>query len=202
MTIDTIVYRERKVHRVLRRGSDLIAATLALLIALPILLLAAIAIKLDDGGPVFFRQKRVGRFEALFTIYKLRTMRPALCGDHLSPHGRDDMRVTRVGKWLRKLSIDELPQILNVLLGDMSLVGPRPEMPFIVDGYERWQHLRHLVTPGITGLWQTKCRSTVPLYRPEATTLDLEYIKRKSPLFDIVLIGRTFASLISTRGAF
>ncbi len=202
MTIDTIVYRERKVHRVLRRGSDVIAATLALLIALPILLLAVIAIKLDDGGPVFFLQKRVGRFEALFTIYKLRTMRPALCGDRLSPHGSGDIRVTRVGKWLRKLSIDELPQLLNVLLGDMSLVGPRPEMPFIVDGYERWQHLRHLVTPGITGLWQTKCRSTVPLYRPEATTLDLEYIKRKSPLFDIVLIGRTFASLISTRGAF
>jgi lipopolysaccharide/colanic/teichoic acid biosynthesis glycosyltransferase len=202
LTIETIVYRDRRVHRVLRRGSDLIVATLALLIAAPILLLAALAIKLDDGGPVFFLQKRVGRFEALFTIYKLRTMRPTLCGDRLSPHGRGDMRVTRVGKWLRKFSIDELPQLVNVLLGDMSLVGPRPEMPFIVDGYERWQHLRHLVTPGITGLWQTKCRSTVPLYRPEATTLDLEYIKRKSPLFDIVLIGRTFASLISTRGAF
>jgi lipopolysaccharide/colanic/teichoic acid biosynthesis glycosyltransferase len=202
LTIDTIVFRERKVSRILRRGSDLIVATLALLIAAPILLLAAVAIKLDDGGPVFFFQKRVGRFEAIFTIYKLRTMRPALCVDRLSPHGRGDMRVTRVGQWLRKLSIDELPQLLNVLLGDMSLVGPRPEMPFIVDGYERWQHLRHLVTPGITGLWQTKCRSTVPLYRPEATTLDLEYIRRKSPLFDIVLIGRTFASLISTRGAF
>jgi lipopolysaccharide/colanic/teichoic acid biosynthesis glycosyltransferase len=200
--LSSIVYRERRFRRFLRRGCDLTFASLALAVALPILLLAALAIKLEDGGPVLFFQSRVGRFEHFFTIYKLRTMRPALCGDDVSPQAKDDLRITRVGKWLRTLSIDELPQLVNVIRGEMSIVGPRPEMPFIVEGYEHWQHIRHLVTPGITGLWQTKCRSTVPLYRPEATTLDIEYIRRASPLFDIELIGRTVLSLISTRGAF
>jgi lipopolysaccharide/colanic/teichoic acid biosynthesis glycosyltransferase len=202
MIVGSIVYRERRLRRFFRRGCDVTFAALALAIALPLLLLAALAIKLDDGGPIFFSQRRVGRFEQLFTIHKLRTMRANMCRDSLSPSAQGDLRITRVGKWLRKFSIDELPQLVNVVRGDMSIVGPRPEMPFIVAGYERWQHVRHLVTPGITGLWQTKCRSTVPLYRPEATSLDIEYIRRASPFFDIVLIGRTVFSLISTRGAF
>ncbi|MGP6156483.1 MAG: sugar transferase [Vulcanimicrobiaceae bacterium] len=202
MALGSIVYRERRVGRALRRVCDVTLALVALVVALPILLLAALAIALDDGAPVLFKQKRVGRFERCFTIYKLRTMRANLCVDGVSPHASGDQRITRVGKWLRRFSIDELPQLVNVLRGEMSIVGPRPEMPFIVEGYESWQHVRHLVTPGITGLWQTKCRSTVPLYRPEATSLDIEYIRRASPLFDIELIGRTVYTLISTRGAF
>jgi lipopolysaccharide/colanic/teichoic acid biosynthesis glycosyltransferase len=129
-------------------------------------------------------------------------MRANMCRDGVAPQAQGDSRITRVGRWLRKLSIDELPQLLNVIRGEMTIVGPRPEMPFIVAGYERWQHVRHLVTPGVTGLWQTQCRSTVPLYSPEATSLDIEYIRRVSPLFDVVLIGRTVVSVISTRGAF
>ncbi len=195
-------FRENHNYRRARRVFDLTIASLALAAASPVLLASAFAIKLEDGGPVLFRQQRVGRYGKLFTIYKLRTMRSTDCGDALKPTGGADTRITTVGRFLRKASIDELPQLLNVLRGDMAIVGPRPEMPFIVRKYEKWQHLRHLAKPGVTGLWQTTCRSTVPLHKPEATHIDLEYIRTASMATDGRIVLRTFRALVSTQGAY
>lgn len=203
VTKPRLIYRYRPRNASGRRLIDFWVALLALALATPILLVAALAITLEDGGPIFFRQSRVGRFGRIFTIYKLRTMKMQRCGDALSPvHGNDD-RVTRVGRVLRKTSIDELPQLLNVLNGTMALVGPRPEMPFVVrQKYQDWQHLRHLALPGVTGLWQATCRSRIALHKPEATLIDLKYIENASPLTDGKIILRTVHSLFSARGAY
>jgi lipopolysaccharide/colanic/teichoic acid biosynthesis glycosyltransferase len=199
--VTEFVFRERRGYRRAQRALDLFGAGLALVLALPLLGLACAAIALEDGPPFVFRQQRVGRFGRLFTIYKLRTMRKAVCVDARKPGARD-ARITRIGALLRRSSIDELPQLINVLRGDMALVGPRPEMPFVVARYERWQHLRHLAKPGITGLWQTRGRSTIPLERPEATELDLEYVRRASTAFDGLLIARTVTTVLRARGAY
>jgi lipopolysaccharide/colanic/teichoic acid biosynthesis glycosyltransferase len=135
-------------------------------------------------------------------MYKLRTMRKEMSYDALSPRADGDPRVTRVGRILRKCSLDEVPQFINVLRGEMAIVGPRPEMPFIVDKYEGWQHLRHVVTPGITCIWQANYRSTLPLECPEATLLDLMYIRLASPLTDVRIVLRTIGAVFSTKGAY
>jgi lipopolysaccharide/colanic/teichoic acid biosynthesis glycosyltransferase len=197
-----VQFRENCIYRRARRIFDLTVASVALAAASPVLLLAAIAIALDDGGPILFRQQRVGRYGKLFVMYKLRTMRTSACGDALKPANGADARVTRVGRFLRKASIDELPQLFNVLRGEMAIVGPRPEMPLLVRKYERWQHLRHLAKPGVTGLWQTTCRSSIPLHKAEATHIDLEYIRTASAMTDGLIVLRTFGALVSTRGAF
>jgi lipopolysaccharide/colanic/teichoic acid biosynthesis glycosyltransferase len=153
-------------------------------------------------APVIFKQRRAGRFERLFTIYKLRTMRSEACVDGPAPADESDPRVTRVGRILRRTSIDELPQLINVLRGEMSIVGPRPEMPLMLERYETWQHLRHLVTPGLTCIWQISARSNIPLHRPEATTLDIDYIRRASPRLDSLLLARTIYSVVFSKGAY
>jgi lipopolysaccharide/colanic/teichoic acid biosynthesis glycosyltransferase len=195
-------YRESRIYPRLRRVVDVIVAFTALLITGPVLLGAAVLILLEDGRPVFFRQRRVGRFGRLFVMYKLRTLTTHACVDARKPSGCADARVTRIGRVLRRTSIDELPQFFNVIRGEMSVVGPRPEMPFIVKSYEGWQHLRLLVPPGITGLWQTVCRSTIPLNDPKATRLDLDYIAQASTARDVALIARTIGAVLSMRGAF
>jgi lipopolysaccharide/colanic/teichoic acid biosynthesis glycosyltransferase len=200
-TPSVLIYRAHRGQRRARRLFDATFGGILLIIALPILALAAIAILIEDGRPIFFTQRRTGRFERLFTIYKLRTMRRDACGDRLKPASSADPRITLVGRVLRKTSIDELPQLFNVVRGDMSLIGPRPEMPFIVRGYERWQHLRHLVTPGLTCIWQTEKRSTISLELPEATALDVAYIKDASPALDCILLMKTFSAVVSSRGA-
>ncbi|HMD03341.1 MAG TPA: sugar transferase [Candidatus Baltobacteraceae bacterium] len=197
-----LIYRPNPAAYRMRRIVDVVLAALLLILALPIVVVACLAIVLEDGLPVVFRQRRAGRFERTFTIYKLRTMRQAECGDRQSPTHARDPRVTAVGRILRKTSIDELPQLFNVLRGDMSLIGPRPEMPLIIGRYERWQHLRHLVTPGITCIWQATCRSRIPLDRPEATALDIDYIRTASPALDWSLLVRTFLVVVLRRGAY
>ncbi len=197
-----LIYRPNLVASRARRLVDIVAAAMLLALALPVIAIACLCTWLEDRGPVFFTQRRAGRFERMFTIYKLRTMRVKECGDRRSPTSGGDPRITAVGRILRKLSIDELPQLFNVLRGDMSLIGPRPEMPLIIRDYQRWQHLRHLVTPGITCIWQATCRSRIPLDHPEATELDIDYIRRASPLFDGQLLLRTFFSVVLQRGAY
>ncbi len=194
-------YRENKQYRAATRCIDIGVSLVALAASAPVLVVAALAVKIEDGGPIFFVQSRVGRFGRLFPMYKLRTMRHTVCSDAMKPSDGRDPRITRVGRYLRKCSIDEIPQLWNVLRGEMTLVGPRPEMPFLVRRYESWQQLRHLVTPGITGLWQVTCRSTIALQRPEATALDVEYISLGSIGADLRIILRTFSSLVSTKGA-
>lgn len=197
-----IVFRENKSYARLRRTVDVAGAAVLLVACTPVFLAAGTVILLEDGRPIFFRQRRVGRFGRLFDMYKLRTMRKEKCIDDLSPTSGRDPRITRVGYWLRKLSIDELPQLINVLRGEMTFVGPRPEMPFLVRKYKTWQHLRHLVTPGLTGFWQITCRSTVPMHLPEATMIDLEYVRKASYATDVVILAKTLKMLVAPNGAF
>lgn len=200
--MNSFVYRDDAVYRRRRRIVNAIVASIVLVAAAPVLAIAALAILLEDGFPIVFRQQRIGRFERPFVMYKLRTMKKQLCGDRISPSTSADPRITRVGRWLRRTSVDELPQLINVIRGEMSLVGPRPEMPFIVRRYQNWQHLRHLVEPGLTGLWQIRERSNMPLESPEATMLDLEYVRTISPITDGRLLAQTVKAVILTHGAF
>ena len=195
-----LIFRPRPARERLRRVADLAIAAIALLLTAPILVAAAIAIACEDRGPVLFSQQRVGRYGRLFTMIKFRTMRVTACGDRLKPTSSGDERITRVGRVLRKTSIDELPELFNVLRGEMAIIGPRPEMPFLVREYQRWQHLRHLAKPGITGLWQATRRTELPLQHPDATMIDLEYIRRASVAFDVLIIAQTFRALAMPRG--
>ena len=196
------VYTGKPAMRRLRRVVDTVLALIILIIVAPVLLVACVAIMIEDGRPVFFHQRRVGRFERLFTIHKLRTLRIDQCVDRPTPTSGRDPRITTVGRILRKTSIDELPQLINVIRGDMSIVGPRPEMPVMMNEYEKWQRLRHFVSPGITCIWQTSHRSELPLQRPEASALDLDYIQRASPALDTVLLARTVFAVVSSKGAY
>jgi lipopolysaccharide/colanic/teichoic acid biosynthesis glycosyltransferase len=197
-----LTYRHNHSGRRLRRIFDASIGGTILLLASPILLAAMLLIYLEDRGPVFFKQRRAGRFERLFVMYKLRTMRISECVDRPTPKDGSDPRVTRIGRFLRKTSIDELPQLINVIRGEMTLVGPRPEMPIMIEGYERWQHMRHLVTPGLTCIWQTTSRSDIPLHQPEATVLDLDYIRSASPKLDGRLLVQTIVSVVRPKGAY
>lgn len=194
---------------VVKRGIDLVVASLALVALAPLLLLVAVVIRLDSAGPALFRQTRIGRGGAPFVMYKFRTM--VVDGDaplrlFRDEQGRwrhkiaDDPRITRAGQFLRRTSIDELPQLLNVLRGEMSLVGPRPELPQIVRAYEPWQHRRHVVRPGITGWWQTNGRSECAMH--EHTELDIYYVRHLSLRLDARIVARTVRTVFSGLGAF
>lgn len=197
-----LTYKHDHGRRRARRIVDAVLASIVFVVAAPVLAVACAGILLEDGAPVFFKQQRAGRFERLFHIYKLRTMRHDDCIDRPTPSNASDPRVTRMGRFLRKTSIDELPQLINVIRGEMTLVGPRPEMPLMIERYERWQHMRHLVTPGLTCIWQTTSRSEIPLHRPEATVLDLDYIRNASPKLDGALLAQTVVSVLRFKGAY
>ncbi len=171
-------------------------AAVGLLFIWPIILIIAILIKLDDDGPILFTQQRAGKDNKHFELYKFRSMRIDAPKYAVHP-GDDDPRITTVGKWLRRFSLDELPQLLNVLRGDMRIVGPRPEMPFIVKEYNDIQRTRMDVTPGITGLWQVSPHRNDPIH--EHMEYDLAYIAHRSPTLDLALIIAT-AGLASTSG--
>ena len=160
-----------------------------LVLLFPVFALIALLIRLDSAGPVLFKQQRVGKNGRKFEIYKFRTMRVDSSKYEFSPTSAEDSRITRIGRILRKLSLDELPQIMNVIKGDMSLVGPRPEMPFIVDSYgprERW---RLSVVPGITGLWQLSADRAYLIH--ENLQYDLYYIRNRGFFMDIAILLHT-----------
>lgn len=192
-----------------KRGLDLLGSVALLLLLSPLLLLIIAAIRLESNGHVLFRQERVGKDGGIFTIYKFRTMipdrrnrqMPFLGKERRKRHKtRHDPRVTFVGAFLRRTSLDELPQILNIIKGEMSFIGPRPELPSIVARYEPWQHERHLVRPGLSGWWQVEGRSDRPMH--ENTELDIYYLQNCSFLLDIKIFFRTFGALLKRRGAF
>ncbi len=183
-----------------KRLFDLAIASILLLTTLPAWIIIIIAIKLDSDGPAIFRQARVGKRGKLFQIYKFRTMKATTERYAYSPEAPGDSRVTRVGAFLRKTSLDELPQLLNVIRGEMSLVGPRPEMPFIVDGYSDWQRQRLAVKPGITGLWQIMGRKDLPLH--ENLEYDFYYIKNQSLLLDLSILIKTIPVILGHKGAY
>lgn len=191
-----------RVYPIAKRALDLTLTIPALLLLGPVMLLIALAIRLDTPGPAIFAQQRVGRHGRLFTIYKFRSMTDG-AGVRMGRIHKieNDNRVTRVGHLLRKTSLDELPQLINVLLGQMSLVGPRPELPEIMlERYELWQYKRLAVPQGITGWWQVTGRGTKLLWKH--TEDDLYYVERASFWFDIKLILMTIRAVLSRDGAF
>jgi lipopolysaccharide/colanic/teichoic acid biosynthesis glycosyltransferase len=156
----------------------------------------ALLIRLDSSGPAVFVQKRVGLNGRLFDIYKFRSMYIDVPRYDLSPATSDDRRITRIGRLLRRTSLDELPQLVNVLLGDMSLVGPRPEMPFVVEFYNSRQRQRLQVTPGITGLWQLSADRVFQIH--ENIEYDLYYIRNRSIFIDTAILVHTL--FVAMRG--
>jgi lipopolysaccharide/colanic/teichoic acid biosynthesis glycosyltransferase len=178
------------------RAADVALAGAGLVVASPLLALSAVAIALEDGRPVLYRQERVGRNGEPFELLKLRTM---VVGAETQGAGfavdRGDARITRVGRVLRKLSLDELPQLWNVLRGDMSLVGPRPTLAYQVERYTPRQHRRLDVKPGLTGWAQIHGRAALPW--DERIELDVWYVEHRSPLVDLKILLRTPLALFS-----
>jgi len=186
-------------YDILKRTIDLCASLVAIVALLPLYLGLVILIKFDSPGPVFFRQQRIGHHGQEFTIYKLRTMYVDTPVHMLTPNSADDPRITRVGRFLRRTSFDELPQLLNVFKGDMSLVGPRPEMPFIVEAYTEYQRQRLMVIPGVTGLWQISGDRALQIH--ENLEYDLYYIANRSLSLDLAILFQTAFSVIRGTGA-
>ncbi|MFT4414718.1 sugar transferase [Fredinandcohnia humi] len=208
----SLALNEKKTYIILKRFMDILGAIMGLLITSIIILVVSIAIKIEDPkGPVFFSQVRVGKDGTKFKMYKFRSMvsdaeeKLAELLKYNETTGamfkmKNDPRITKVGRLIRKTSIDELPQLLNVLKGDMSLVGPRPPLVREVEEYTDYHKQRLMVTPGCTGLWQVSGRSNVGF--EDMVKLDLEYIQKRSLLFDIKIVLRTFLVLFGSKDAF
>jgi exopolysaccharide biosynthesis polyprenyl glycosylphosphotransferase len=201
----------RGLRRVMKEAFDRIAAAAALVVLLPMLALLMLAVRCDSRGPVVFRQERVGKDDHRFMLLKLRTMvvdaearRREMAGQNDAEGPlfkiRDDPRVTRIGRFLRRFSLDELPQLVNVLLGQMSLVGPRPPLPAEVERYDGDVRRRLAVKPGITGLWQVSGRSD--LTWEEGVRLDLSYVENWSLRLDLVILSRTVRAVLAAEGAY
>ena len=178
-----------KIYLFVKRCSDLLMAIILLILFSPVFMVVSVAIRMDSKGPVFFKQKRVGLNGKLFDIYKFRSMSTAADPYAVNPTDKNDARVTKVGKFLRKTSLDELPQLINVLKGEMSFVGPRPEMAFIVDTYNEIHRERLTVSPGITGLWQLSGDRKKAIH--ENMDYDLFYIRNRSFSLDMAILLET-----------
>lgn len=211
--VDTrsIYYNVPQFYPIAKRLLDILASSAALIVLSPVFAVTALAIKLGSRGPVFFSQTRLGQKGRHFKMYKFRSMvvnAEALLEDlkdknEVSGHMfkmKNDPRITKVGRLIRKTSIDELPQLINVIKGDMSLVGPRPPLPREVEEYGRWHDLRLSVKPGITGLWQISGRNDIGF--DEMVSLDMKYIRERSLWYDLKIILKTVPVLIGDSKAF
>ncbi|MGH2358696.1 MAG: sugar transferase [Candidatus Limnocylindria bacterium] len=201
-------------YRVAKRGLDVLASSVALVITSPVLATIALAVRIESHGPILFRQQRVGLGGRHFTLFKFRSMDVAADeAAHRAYVSRlirreapqdaawrpiaGDSRVTRIGSLLRRSHLDELPQLFNILRGDMSLVGPRPPIPYEVELYEPWQLPRLSVMPGLTGLWQATAWGRVSF--DEGVALDLEYVERRGFWLDVRLLARTAWQIVIGR---
>jgi lipopolysaccharide/colanic/teichoic acid biosynthesis glycosyltransferase len=209
------VRRRRTVYAAAKRTLDIVVAVVLLVALAPVLALIGLAIRLDDGSPALYRQERIGRNGRPFTLVKFRSMKAnadskphlafvqSLLREGAAPcvvyKVANDRRITRVGAILRRTSLDELPQLWNVLRGDMSLVGPRPDVPYAVAEYADWMHRRLVVKPGITGLWQVSGRSRLSLN--EMYRLDLDYVADASLGLDLRILVRTLPAVLARDGA-
>jgi exopolysaccharide biosynthesis polyprenyl glycosylphosphotransferase len=209
--IELQAVRENRAYRFLKRSTDIIVALFLLVFFLPIIPVVTILIKLDSPGPIFFKQRRVGRNGKFFDFYKFRSMvtgaenvigalRPLSSVDGPVFKIKDDPRITHVGRFLRRSSLDELPQLINVLKGEMSIVGPRPNLPSEVSQYLAWQKRRLDVTPGITCFWQIAGRSHIGFQ--EWMRLDLEYVRKRSYITDLKIMFKTVPAVIARKGAY
>lgn len=210
MDVQSLVYGpDRAIGMLVKRSIDVALAVVALIVSSPLLLAVAVAIRLRDGSPVFFRQTRIGLHGRPFRLVKFRTMVPdaesrlaglAGANEISGPAFKltDDPRMTGTGRWLRRTSIDELPQLWNVLRGEMSLVGPRPPLPDEVSAYDVWHRRRLSMQPGITGLWQVSARREADFDR--WVRLDLDYIDRWSLWLDFKIMARTIPAMLEGEG--
>ncbi|MBI2453206.1 sugar transferase [Candidatus Peregrinibacteria bacterium] len=198
--IDLTKDRSNIVYIFMKRVIDMVTSVFVLVLFSPLWGFIALLIKIDSSGPVIFSHNRVGQGGKLFKIYKFRTMFKETASEENAPKSIGDKRVTRAGRTLRKMSLDEIPQFWNVLKGEMSIVGPRPEMPFITEKYTAWQKKRLEVKPGITGLWQILGRKNLLL--EENIEYDFYYIKNRSLLLDIVIMFKTVIVILTGRGAY
>lgn len=209
--LDKKAIEDRHLYRLLKRIFDFITSLVGIILLLPLFLVVAGLIKVEDHGKIIYKQTRVGRNGSLFSIYKFRSMRMD-ADKHIAEllkynqvEGpmfkiKDDPRITKIGKFIRKTSIDELPQLVNVLRGQMSLVGPRPPLVTEVKQYSEYDKQRLLVIPGCTGLWQVSGRNDVGF--SEMVELDLEYIEKSNLLFDFFLVIKTLKIMIIPNGAY
>jgi len=192
--------RSHPFYAPVKRILDLVGASIGLIVLSPVMLWCARRIVRESPGPAIFQQDRVGLDGKVFRILKFRTMYADAQPYEVAPKDGADPRITPFGHFLRVTSLDELPQLLNVLKGEMSLVGPRPEMPFIVDTYDEWQRRRLTVKPGITGLWQILGRKDLPMH--QNLQYDFYYIRNRSLAQDLSILVRTVGAVFSRRGAF
>ena len=197
-------------YRIIKRSADIALSVLALIILSPVFLITAIAIKMEDGGNCIFRQERSGWNGKVFLMYKFRSMvaeAPSLHQEMLKHNEmdgpvfkmKDDPRVTKVGKFIRKTSIDELPQLLNIIKGEMSIVGPRPLPVYEQEKCNEYQNQRLLVKPGLTCYWQASGRNDIPF--SEWIEMDLRYIEEASVWTDFKILVKTFGAVLSGNGA-
>lgn len=203
-------YEEKKIYSIIKKIIDITFSTMGLIVLSPIFLVVCILIKCESKGPVIFSQERIGLNGKRFKMYKFRSMvvnaeqlkeklykKNEMSGPMFKM--KDDPRVTKVGKFIRRTSIDELPQLINVLKGDMSLVGPRPSLPKEVDEFEEWMMARLLVKPGLTCYWQVSGRNDIEF--EDWMKLDVKYVQDRSILLDIKLIFKTFFVLFGDEHA-
>ncbi len=198
-------------QRMMKRAFDVFFGLIALVVALPLMAVSALMVFLEDGFPILYRPKRVGENGRLFEMLKFRTMLKNAeqlqsqvekrdADGNIIHKSKDDPRVTKTGRFLRRYSLDELPQFINIVRGDMSLVGPRPEMPYLVEKYQPWQRKRFAVPPGLTGWWQVNGRSDKPMHLH--TEDDLYYIQNYSIWLDIQILMRTVWVVLVGRGSY
>jgi lipopolysaccharide/colanic/teichoic acid biosynthesis glycosyltransferase len=186
--------------RTFKRALDITMALFVLGLTMPVFVFSAVLIKRASPGPVFFLQTRVGKNGQPFRMIKFRTMHADVSFDAPAPKSQRDPRITNIGRWLRRYSLDELPQLLNVLRGEMSIVGPRPEMPFIVATYGPIQRERLRAKPGLTGLWQISYARGEAIH--ENLDYDLYYIEHQSIMLDFVIMGLTGFAVFKGTGAY
>ena len=195
--IESIHPKESCWYTISKRILDLILSSFGIIFLSPFMGFILLAIRLDSMGPAFFKQLRIGRGGIPIQVYKFRTMEVTSPSFGTKPKSFDDDRITRLGKILRRSSLDELPQLVNVLKGEMSLVGPRPEQPFLVSLYEPWQRTRLSVLPGLTGWWQINGRKQ-PMHN--YVKEDIYYVKNRSFLFDLKILILTIRAVLSMDG--
>jgi lipopolysaccharide/colanic/teichoic acid biosynthesis glycosyltransferase len=191
--------RSHRAYDLLKRIVDVVVSAIALVLLSPVLAVVALLVRIKIGGPVIFRQIRPGKDAKLFTIYKFRTMRDASAGDRgVDAVATDSERLTLFGRRLRSTSLDELPELYNVLRGDMSFVGPRPLLPEYLDRYNDEQARRHEVRPGITGWAQVNGRNALSWV--ERFTMDVDYVDHRSFAFDARILAKTVSAVLSRKG--
>lgn len=208
--IDEQAQNQRYVYRFFKRMLDIVASVIGLIVLSPIFLIVSLAIKAEDRGPIFYSQVRLGKGQRPFKMYKFRSMivdadkklEKLLKQNEVEGamfKMKEDPRITRVGRFTRKHSLDELPQLLNVLAGDMSLVGPRPPLEREVADYSEHDKQRLIVKPGCTGLWQVTARNDVDF--SGMVDLDLQYIEKSGLMFDVIILFKTIGIVFKPNGA-